>query len=135
MEIAWACFIQSKQCASYHEIMGVKDQLQGILLPEILRVQQVLGKEIPSYQPTVLANHTTQALPTGIQHRAAPYPNMRLPQMSPERGAYILLAPPNDLEAARANKEVLLSNLDTRKKEHKTYKRILNEAIVAMKQS
>ena len=114
------------------EIMGIKDQLQGILLPEILRVQQVLGKEIPSYQPIVLANHTTQALPTGIQHRAAPYPNVRLPRMSPERGAYILLAPPNDLEAARANKEVLLSNLDTRKKEHETYKRILNEAIVAM---
>jgi hypothetical protein len=52
--------------------------------------------------------------------------------MSPERGAYILLASPNDLEAARANKKVLLSNLDTRKKEHETYKRILNEAIVAM---
>ena len=114
------------------EIMGIKDQLQGILLPEILKIQQALGKEIPSYQPIVLTKVGTKSLPIGIKHRAAPYPSSRLPRMSPQRGAYILLAPPNNLAAARANRDVLLSNLDERNTEHEAYKRIINEAIVAM---
>ena len=115
-----------------NEIIGIKDQLQGILLPEILRIQKALGKEIPSYQPVVLANRQTLSLPIGIEHRAAPYPNSRLPQMSAQRGAYILLAPPSDIAAARANKDTLLKNLDERKAKHRAYKTILLEAIVAM---
>lgn len=115
------------------EIMGIKNQLQDILLPEILRIQQALGKEIPSYQPVVLADHNgIVSLPNGIQRRAAPYPNSRLPRMSAQRGAYILLAPPNDLVAARANKDILLSKLDAHRKADKGYIRIINEAIVAM---
>jgi len=115
-----------------NEIMGIKDQLQGILLPEILRIQQALGKEIPSYQPVVLTNHGAASRPIGIQHRAAPYQNSRLPQMSPQRGAYILLAPPNDITAARANRDILLKNLDLRNTDHKIYRTIVLEAIVAM---
>jgi len=112
--------------------MGIKDQLQGILLPEILRIKQALGKDIPPYDPVVLTKLGTKSNPIGIEHRAAPYPNSRLPQMSAQRGAYILLAPPNDIAAARANKDILLSNLDQRKESHRAYKTILLEAIVAM---